>query len=415
MGIIQMSQKEAKQIPIFDQLKKDKLTQIEAAKLLRLSVRQVRRKIKRYLKWGPSGLAHKSRGRPGNRKIPDEQRSKITALYREKYPDFGPTLAAEKLFEHHSIEINPETLRLMLLSEGLWIKKRKRSSHRKWRPRKEHFGELVQLDGSPHGWFEGRAKKCCLVAFIDDATGQIWCEFAPNESHSSVMQATKRYCSLYGKPLALYADRGGVFKVNLHNPDNELKTQYERALSELDIELIHARSPQAKGRVERLFKTLQDRLVKELRLKTISDIEGANKFLRTTFISKYNQKFAKQPKAETSFFRKTNTRELEKALCIKDTRKLRNNFTIRYNNKNLQLDEQQKTIIQPKDIIQVWEYWDGEIELYIRTVKLYFDVVAKENVKERAFTKEKNYVATKKLWIPPKDHPWRKSNSLFFK
>ena len=408
MRAITMSIKESRQIAIFDRLKKKEMTQREAGALLRLSVRQVRRKLKRYVKSGPSGLIHRSRGRPSNRRMPEHERQKILNVYRNEFPDFGPTLASEKLFELHEICVHPETLRIMLLEAGLWVKKRKRSKHRKWRPRKEHFGELVQLDGSHHDWFEGRGNKCCLIGFIDDATGSIWCRFAKNESHESVMQATRGFCQKHGKPLAMYTDRGGVFKVNINNPDGELKTQYERALSELDVKVVHARSPQAKGRVERLFGILQDRLIKELRLRGISDMKIANDFLKQVFIPQFNRKFAKKPKSDVLFFRPVSSKELEKALCIKETRKLRNNFTIQYKNKKLQLQEKQKVVLQPKDVIQTCEYWSGKIELYSKRVRLNFKEVSGE-VKPKLRIKEQNYVTAKKVWVPAKDHPWRRS------
>lgn len=415
MVIIQMSTKEAKQILVFEQLKRKEITQIAASKLLRLGDRQVRRKIKRFLKRGAIGLVHQSRGRTSNRKLPKEKHNIIINLYKTRYPDFGPTLASEKLQEIHNIEIHPETLRLMLIKECLWIKKRKRSKHRKWRPRKEHFGELVQLDGSPHDWFEGRNKKCCLLAYVDDATGTVWCQFSNSESLESLLPATKDYCLQHGKPLAFYTDRGGVFKVNLNNPDKTLKTQFERGLKELDIELIHARSPQAKGRVERFYKTAQDRLVKEMRLKNISNIEDANMFLKEIFIPQYNKKYAKEPLKKASFFRKASAEELNQALCVKEYRILKNDFTVRYKNKILQLTKQQKAIIQPKDKILVYDHLKGNIELYIRKTQLFFEQVSEETTRKMKLTREKNYIKERTVWITPKDHPWRKSNSLLFR
>ena len=418
MDIITMSTKETRQISTFEQLAAKRMQQKEAGTLLHLSIRHVRRKLRRYEQSGIQGLIHRNRGRSGNRKLELSKRIKIIYLYKKHYSDFGPTLASEKFFSVHNISINKETLRLLLIAEKLWISRGKRQSkHRKWRERKEHLGELVQLDGSPHAWFEFRNMKCCLLGFIDDATNNVWLEFAQSESTKALMQATKHYCLSHGKPLAFYTDRGGVFKVNLNNPDNEKKTQYQRALKELDIRLIHARSPQAKGRVERLFGTLQDRLVKELRLHNISDMKTANYFLQTTFIDDFNKRFEKQPKKETLFFRKTNEQELENALCIKETRSLRNDFTIQYNNKILQLSAQQKTIIRPKNILDVFEHINTDIELYIRNTKLYFEEISKDQHKQKREVLRKEKKGRKKIncWTPPKDHPWRKSNYLFCK
>jgi len=245
-----MSQKEKRTVPIFEKLKRKEVTQVEAGRLLGLSGRQVKRKIKRYIQQKIEGLINKSRGRPGNRKISEEKRRLILNTYKKQFYDFGPTFASEKFEELHRIKINPETLRLWLITAGLWKKQRKRSSHRKWRQRKERYGEFVQLDGSHHDWFEGKNKKCCLIGFIDDATSKIWCEFHKNESHESLAKATTNYCLENGKPLCLYPDQGGVFKVNINNEECDKKTQYERALEDLRIGITHARSPQAKGRVE---------------------------------------------------------------------------------------------------------------------------------------------------------------------
>jgi len=415
MDIIQMSRKEVNQIPVFERIIKKEITQVFAGKLLGLSPRQISRKVKRFLKEGAAGLCHKSRGRRSNRRTPEEKRNKIINLYKKFYPDFGPTLASEKLRERHSIDINPETLRLILIEEHLWIKKRKRSKHRKWRPRKEYYGEMVQLDGSIHDWFEGRNEKCCLLACVDDATGKVWGRFAKTESYKTVLSATKDYCLQNGKPIAFYTDRGGVFKVNLNNPDSVYKTQFERALKELDIKIIHALSPQAKGRVERFYKTAQDRLVKELRLENISNIEDANRFLEKEFIPKYNKKYAREALKEGSLFRKTNLAELEQALCLKEFRILRNDFTVRYKNKIFQLKKQQKTILVPKDKIKVLEHLDGKIELYIRKTPLFFEQISPHGLKKENIIRKESYVKAGNVWIPPKSHPWRKSNSLFFR
>jgi len=415
VDIIQMSKKEVNQITIFEKLKRKEISQIEASRLLRLSTRQIRRKQKKYLKEGSIGLIHKGRGRASNRKTPEKKRSKIVNLYKVKYSDFGPTFASEKLRENHSIEINPETLRIILIEEKLWRIKRKRSKHYKWRPRKEHFGEMTQLDGSYHDWFEGRNEKCCLLAYVDDATSRVWCKFAKRESCESIFMATKEYCLQHGKPLSFYADRGSVFKVNLNNPDEKLKTQFERGLEELDIKVIHARSPQAKGRVERFYKTVQDRLVKEMRLRNISNIKDANNFLEKEFIYKHNKKYAKDPLNKNSFFRETSSGELEKALCLKEQRTLRNDFTIRYKNKILQLTKQQKTPLFPKDKILIFEHLEEKLELYIRKTKLFFEYVSQETIKNKNTYRKENHVKERKVWVPPKNHPWRKSNSLFFR
>lgn len=408
---ITLSCKEKKQIPIFEQLKRGEIIQRIAAKFLRISIRQVRRKLKRYLKRGADGLVHKNRGRPSNRKIPEPKRKKIIKLYQKKYFDFGPTFASEKLKENHRLEIHPETLRLILIKEKLWRKKQKRSSHKSWRPPKEFYGELVQLDGSDHDWFEGRGPKCTLIGFIDDATNRVFLQFEKSESHKSLMGSTKNYCLQNGKPIAFYTDRGKVFKVNTSNPDNEFKTQYERALKELDVGITHAYSPEAKGRVERLFGTLQDRLVKEMRLRGISDIESANKYLQSKYTDKHNAKFARKPSKSTDLHREVTLDELNNAFCLKRVRKVRNDFTIRYKNRLIQLKKEQRAVIRPKEQIQVWEDFDGKIKLFVRGIELFFKEINEREVK----SKEKTLKPATQWHISNRKSPWRRTNSWLYR
>jgi transposase len=363
---ITLSYKERKQIPVLEQLIRSEVSQQVASQLLNLSTRQVRRRVKKYLKGGVRELAHKNRGRPSKRRVPNHKREQIIKLYREKYSDFGPTFASEKLKEEDGVLIKPETLRLLLIKEKLWIKKRKRLPHKSWRPPKEFCGELVQLDGSDHDWFEGRGSRCTLLGFIDDATNKVFLEFSKSESHESLMTATKHYCLINGKPLAFYVDRGKVFKVNVHNQDNEFKTQYERALAELDIKISHAYSPAAKGRIERLFETLQDRLVKEMRLKCISDIRSANQYLQNEYICKHNRRFARMPAQACNLHRAISSIELDNALCLKETRRISNDFTIRYKNRLIQLKKAQNAVVRPKEEVQIWENFEGKITLFVR-------------------------------------------------
>ena len=263
MTLLTMSQQELDQVGIFEKLKEGSLSQEPAASALGLSVRQVRRKLKAYRKDEAPSLVHAGRGKPSNRQHEEEIKTKAAFLLAKKCADFGPTLAAEKLLELDELKVGKETVRKLMTEAGLWKPKAKRQGKAyEWRSRRPCFGELVQLDGSYHDWFEGRTEPCCLLAFIDDATGRIlWLGFCDAESTESLMRASRGYLERDSRHISLYTDRGSVYKVNIHNADGEKKMQYERALRELSIEFIHARSPQAKGRIERLFKTLQDRLV----------------------------------------------------------------------------------------------------------------------------------------------------------
>jgi len=399
-----MSKKEIDQVAIFERLKNKEIKQKHAAKLLGLGIRQIKRKAKAYRQKGAQSLIHQLRGGPGNHKLSDKLKNQAIGLVEEKYPDFGPTLAAEKLEEIDRLTIHQATLRNWMIEEGLWKPKKRKARHREWRQRKECLGELVQFDGSEHDWFEDRASKCSLLSFIDDAGSQVlYGEFAQSESTKSVMKATKAYLRAHGRPVEIYADQGKVVKVNQNNPDDKFKTQYRRALDELGIGVSFALSPQAKGRIERLFGTLQDRLVKEMRLRNISSIKEANQFLKE-YLPQHNNKFAVEPRDKTNLHRPIKGYNLDQIFCIKHTRILKEDFTIRYSNQWYQLAKKQSTLIFPKNSITVSEYLDGKIRLSIRKVKLHFTRITKQpEPKLRLQVKTQ-----RKPWKPPANHPWRK-------
>jgi transposase InsO family protein len=376
--------------------------------MLRLSERQIREKLKLFRALGPPSLIHQLRGKPSNHRLETRYLETALGLVVEKYPDFGPTFAAEKLFEIHGLKVNHETLRLMMIEAGLWKPKKQKVRHRQWRDRKDCLGELVQLDGSDHAWFEGRAPRCDLLAFIDDATSQILqLEFAP-ESTLGVMRATKNYLDKHGRPVSFYTDRGGVYKINQNNPDHDKLTQYERALNELDIKPIHARSPQAKGRVERLFGTLQDRLVKELRLRAISTTEEANQFIKEEYLTSHNLKYAVIPKSSTNLHRSIENYDIINVLCLKEERTLTNDFTVRYESQWFQLEKKQNTLIIPKDVITVSTLLTGETNLSIRKTSLSFHEIDKPIVR----VKTERLITDRKPSMPSFNHPWRQYQNI---
>ena len=259
------------QVKVFDRVLRGEITQKMAAGMLGITERQVRTKFKRYKENGAEGLLHRNRGKPSPRKVDARKEAFAIDLLRSEWQGFGPTFAAEKLKEIHGITVSKEWLRQAMIKTCVWEGRRQRTKYRKRRERRQTVGAMIQLDGSPHDWFEGRAPWCTLLAFIDDATSKIlWMEFVPSESVQSVMMATRRYMQKYGRPISLYVDFGSVFKVNVNNRENYKITQFQRAMKELNVDIIHAHSPQAKGRVERSYRTQQDRLVKELRLAGIN-------------------------------------------------------------------------------------------------------------------------------------------------
>lgn len=403
-----MSNKEVNQVGVFEKLRDKEIKQREAAMILNISSRQIRRKLKLFRKDGPESLIHGLRGRPSNNQVDPVLVQRALDIVEEDYRDFGPTLASEHLCDDHQIVINPETLRLKMIEADLWKPKKRKATHREWRERKECVGELVQSDGSNHDWFEGRLERCDLLAFIDDATSEIlWAEFAP-ETTLGYLTATSHYIEQHGLPKELYVDKGKVFRVNNNNPDNDKLTQYGRALDELDVGLTFARSPEAKGRVERLFGTLQDRLVKEMRLKGISTIEEANKFLQEEYLPKHNQKYAVVPKSKTNLHRSAEGYDLDSILCIKEKRTLTNDFTLRYKNQWFQLEKKQKTIISPRDTITVVTQINGALELWIREIKLNSRIIDKPIATKKVVSKNKEH----KPWVPPVDHPWRNYSNI---
>lgn len=406
MGNIIMSRKELEQVKVFEKLKNKQITQVETAKILKLSVRWVRKKYKRYLAGGEDELVHKNRGKQSMRRIDQAIVNTLDELTSGILVGAGPLFVAEKLQENNQMSISKESVRRLMIKNGSWLAKRGKVKHRKRRERRLSVGAMIQFDGSPHDWFEGRGERCTLLVGIDDATSRImWLQFAGSESIESVMTATKNYLLKYGRPLSLYVDFGSVFSVNTNNQDREKKTQFERALHELDIELIHAHSPQAKGRVERSNHTLQDRLVKELRIAGISTIEDANKFVQEHYIDKHNAKFSIAPAETTDMHRPITGFNLERILCVREQRTVQNDFVVSYKKRLLQLDKYQRTIVRPKNIVTVSHLLNGKIELSIRKTLIGFKEISKE---ERMKRLNQSNVSNKSLPAAP----WNKFSTV---
>src|SRR5512135_700668 len=319
--MIRMSRREAKRLHIIHQALDEQITQTEAARLIDISDRQIRRMIRRIREEGDEGICHRSRGKSSNHGIPKRVKERVLKLFREEYHDFNLAHATEKLFEVHGLTINDETLRLWLNEAGIVYKKRKVKKHRQRRERKAYFGELVQIDGSHHDWFEGRGPVCVFMGYIDDATNTVHGRFYDYEGTMPAMDSMKRYIKQYGIPKSVYLDKHTTYKswaeptVEEELNDQKPMSHFEKSLAGLEIEVIHANSPQAKGRVERLFKTLQDRLVREMRLQGIKSVEEANAFL-TGYLPMYNRRFSKPASSESDLHRPAlHSRELDRFLC----------------------------------------------------------------------------------------------------
>lgn len=426
-GIISMSMKETSRIAILEKLMKKEIKQKHASQMLCLSVRQIRRLVKRYKRLGVSGIPHQSRGRVGNRRIEEMQLKQITEIIRTKYSDFGPTLAHEKLVEHHGIRLSRETLRKAMILNNLWQpRQRKYVKLHPLRERRSCDGELVQLDGSPHDWFEGRAPGCTLLVFIDDATGKLkHLKFVVSESTGSYFMATKEYLLMHGKPLAFYLDKHGVFRVNTtkggtaSTVDSNGLTQFGRAMRELAIELIFAETPQAKGRVERVNQTLQDRLVKEMRLKGINTIEQGNQYL-PEFAVEFNRKFAVVPREKANLHRPLVFHEqLEKILSERHTRILSRQLTLSYENKIYQIRTDRPTYAMRYAPVLVRQDMQGNITIEYKGKRLDYTILTHQPKAEIVDSKQLNLtvdrIANEHMHYPNKartpkfDHPWRRS------
>lgn len=370
-----MSNKEMNQVEIFEKLVRKEIKQKRAAQVLGLSVRQVKRKLHEYRINGATSLVHKGRGKVGNKKISQERIDEVLGIVKEKYWDFGPTLTHEKLTEEHSVQLSREKLRQEMMAVGLWKAHRRRKAQvYQLRERRACFGELVQLDGSPHQWFEDRGEYCNLNVCIDDATGKSMFELSKSETTQDYFRLVEKYFLRYGLPLAIYVDKHSIFRVNTPtnldckkpSTDNRSEglTQFGRAMKELGVTLIFANSPQAKGRVERVNQTLQDRLVKELRLHTISDIAEANKFL-PKFTKQFVRKFSTQPRSSVNMHRTLDPRiELAKILCLKEQRVLSKNLTCQYNSYIYQINTDRSAYTLRKAVVTICERYDGSITIW---------------------------------------------------
>jgi len=396
--IIMVRQRELKRLHVIHKVLEGTITQAEAAGLVSLTERQIRRIVKRIREEGDGGIRHKSRGRPSKRKLPFKER--IVQLYRSSYADFGPTLFAEKLEEREEIFVSRETVRTWLMEVGEWKKHRKRKAHRQWRERKDHYGEMLQMDGSHHDWFEGRGPECVLMGYIDDATGRAYGRFYDYEGTIPAMDSFKRYIGKYGLPMSVYLDKHTTYKSWARKDEfQEVEpiSQFGRALQELGVRRLHAHSAQAKGRIERLFNTFQDRVVKEMRLQGVSTIDEANNFL-VSYLPVYNLRFSVEPKKEEDLHRTVDL-DLDAVLCIKTERTLKNDHTIQLNGKLYQIEDN----IRAKRV-SVEELIDGTMRIRHKGAQVAFHEIVQRPVKQQ---KERPYVSRGKGHRPPIDHAWR--------
>jgi transposase len=408
--VLVMTAREAKRLYVVQQVLERKLRQRPAAELCACSVRQLRRWIARVRQAGPPGIGHRSRGRPSNRRYPERVRQRVLQLWQTTYRDFGPTLTQEKLAERDHLHVGRETVRRWLGAAGLWVRQRQGRAPHRWRERKAAWGEMLQLDGSHHDWLEGRGPRLVLMAYIDDATSRVFARFYDYEGTAPALDSFARYVRRYGLPQSLYADRHMTY----HSPGkrsvaDELagrprpQSQFERAVTALGVTLIPAHSPQAKGRVERLFRTFQDRVIKEMRLAQVTTRDAANRFLRG-YLPRYNRRFSRLPQRAGNLHRPAPPwAALRRVLAIRETHALRHDNTVRHATKLYLLDD--RWPVQRPKTLQVEERLDGKLYLLDGDRVLRY-----HEVQERPLVPPRRHAPTgsQRRRTPAADHPWRR-------
>jgi transposase len=418
--LLTLSRKELDRLSVMKLLQEKRLKQKGAAERLHLCVRQIRRIISRFRRQGPEGLASRKRGRPSNRCLPEGFRQQAMSHVRKSYHDFKPTFAQEKLLECHGIDVSVSTLRKWMIEAGLHtVRRKRRAAFHQLRERRPCFGELVQIDGSHHRWFEERGGICALIVFIDDASGRIlFMRFYPAETSEAYMDGMRHYLAKYGRPVSFYSDKDSVFRINREEVKLALGlTQVGRILKTLDIELICANSPQAKGRVERSFQTLQNRLVKELRLAGISSITEANRFLEG-YRKRFNRRFAVKPRSPENVHRpvRHSQEELDVIFSFQEPRILSKCLSMQYKNTTYQVMPDGPSLSLRGARVVVCEDSKHDIRILYKGRFLPFTTLAKggrytpiADAKTVNALVDMANLSQKKhpLWKPPVDHPWR--------
>ena len=402
-----MRPQEWKRLHLIYQALEKKIQQKQAAELAGLSARQMRRLMKRVRQEGDRGILHRKRGQPSNRRLAEKVRQKVLGLFEKKYGDLGPTLASEKLEVIDRVRIHPETLRLWLRQAEIPYPRRKARAQRRWRPRRSCFGEMVQIDGSHHDWLEGRGPKLVLMGYIDDATNTVHARFYDHEGTRPALDSFSRYVQQYGIPLSVYLDNHSTYKstqaASIQEQLEGLKaseSQFQRAMKELGVEVIHAYSPAAKGRIERLFQTFQDRLVKEMRLSQINTVEQANAFLET-YLPSHNQRFRVRAAQPADLHRPLGARrDLHSILCLKTQRHLNADRTVVHGGKRYQIQDRLRA-----SSLTVEEHLDNSLHLRHQGREISYREIPPQPVTAlyRCASRPRT------THLPAANHPWRQS------
>ena len=419
-----MSKKELGRVEVLSRVRSRQLRVVDAGRLMRVGYRQAKRLWQRYREEGAAGLKHRSAGRPSNRAYEPKFRQKVLRLVREKYGGpvgerFGPTLAAEHLVSEDGLPVDAETLRRWMLEAGLWSRERKGRRHRRRRERKEHFGEMVQMDGSFHAWLEERGSEGCLIDLVDDATNTTWAQLGEQETIWAVADALRAWMARYGVPRALYVDWKNLYKRPANARERlrgqEPITQFGRMCAQLGIEIIAASSPQAKGRVERVHGVHQDRLVKKLRRKQISSHEHANVYLQTEYLPEHNRRFARAAARPEDYHRRApRAAELDRIFRLENERAIGEDWVVRYENRYFQLEPQSRQYGPARSKVLVCEGPHGNIAIEYRGRALHWREIAAPAQPHVLAAPPSEHprvpiALAKRRWVPPANHPWNEA------
>ena len=421
-----MSERELGRVEVLARVKRRELRVVDAAVLMGVGYRQGKRLWKRYREEGAKGLKHRSAGRRSNRGYAQEFRQTVLGLVREKYGGpvgerFGPTLAGEHLAAEDGQEVDAETLRRWMLEEGLWSRERRRRPHRRRRERKEHFGEMVQMDGSFHRWREERGREGCLMDLVDDATNTTLARLGKEETMWAAAGVLRAWMERYGVPLKLYVDGKNLYKRSVNAQERrrgeEPITQFGRLCARLGIDLIAASSPQAKGRVERVHGTHQDRQVKKLRLERIASHAEANAYLESEYLPEHNRRFARPAARPEDYHRRAPcAAKLERIFCLESARVISDDWVVRYDGRFFQLEPQSRNYAPARGQVVVCEWPEGRVEIEYRGRAVPWREIlapvrarapeARAAVQPTAALKP---ALAQRKWVPPPDHPWRQA------
>lgn len=408
--MVVMRRKELARLHVVRKVMQSELTQVEAARMLGVTDRQVRRWVRRVEREGERGVVHRGRGARSNRAYADSLKQKVVGLYRRRYGDFGPALFSEKLEEREGIELGRETVRRWLVEAGVWAGSRRARAHHRWRERKRYCGEMVQIDGSHHAWLEDRGPKLVLMSCVDDATNRVLARFYEYEGTVPALESFRRYVRQFGLPVSVYLDNHTTYKSPAEPTIAERlagrrpKSEFERALEELGVDVIHAHSPQARGRVERTFRTFQDRLVKEMRLSGITTMDGANAFLET-YLPVHNQRFAREAAGDVHRARPTLA-DLDRVLSIQTPRRVRNDGTVMHRCVFYEICE----TTRPKHVL-VEERLNGELVISHQGHRLKYQRVDAPPPRATVAPSARRTRAQARP-APPSTHPWKKRHAV---